>query len=679
MNTINNKQINPGNRVDFSRIRKYKNPSTPLNVHATRLYKSWDDFVKSWDTYYDSEDNTYYTKFQNRLYQVPNDLTSSAMYNRSWFDVESLENLISKPELVKKLGIIKTSDGKYIWKPTQSSKYYSEIGTDGLIRYAKTSNGAYVADNGLGNQEFNPLKGWVVPATIPSVNDNSSKVTTEQMVTTNTNHATDGTSTAHTPSNEDDIIDGGQYTNTDFVVFGKKPVENAPYSKISDTTQVTTNVNGTEDQNNTSTVASSDTADPGEQNGTTWYSSILPPIKPYRPAPMGNYHLGQIYANNMNSLNEREKHALKVKTPKRLPQTYYAYTTSGYLQQQQLKQELADQRAKYLNSAMSNDIDKSMAAALKFEQEVAPQYNNAITNSIDQHIQNSTREARNAAEKTLDSQTTTANYNNAQDALQTQLDANTREKYTALRAGEKASYLQNQATVESVYNTNENKNFKQYNDSINHFIYTSELNKINEWYRTAMSWDNTVAKISFIDPLDSNKSYNFEQFQNYVLTTLANDDSSADLRTAVQGNDVVALREALESSDNPVAQAFLKALKQKFPNIENEYMKQRNKLDNDYNYVKIYSNRDYSNAILGGQGLDYNLSKIYPGYVQTKKKGGKLKYEDRLIKYLEHNRKVQEDNNKNLRHSSTQAEKRLLRDLDALDRETLLLLRSIFK
>jgi hypothetical protein len=34
---------------------------------------------------------------------------------------------------------------------------------------------------------------------------------------------------------------------------------------------------------------------------------------------MGNSHLGQIYANNINSLNEREKHALTIKTPKQLP------------------------------------------------------------------------------------------------------------------------------------------------------------------------------------------------------------------------------------------------------------------------------------------------------------------------------------------------------------------------
>jgi len=46
---------------------------------------------------------------------------------------------------------------------------------------------------------------------------------------------------------------------------------------------------------------------------------------------------------------------------------------------------------------------------------------------------------------------------------------------------------------------------------------------------------------------------------------------------------------------------------------------------------------------------------------------------------VEHTRKVLKDQDDRNKHAQTQAQKKLLRDLDALDRETLLLLRSIFK
>jgi hypothetical protein len=59
------------------------------------------------------------------------------------------------------------------------------------------------------------------------------------------------------------------------------------------------------------------------------------------------------------------------------------------------------------------------------------------------------------------------------------------------------------------------------------------------------------------------------------------------------------------------------------------------------------------------------------------KKGGKV--EDRLLKYLEHKRKVLKDQQERNTFVEKEANTKLRRELDSLDRETLLLLRSIFK
>jgi hypothetical protein len=44
MNTLKNQQINPGNRVDFSRIRKYQNPSGKLTARSTGA-EDWEAFI----------------------------------------------------------------------------------------------------------------------------------------------------------------------------------------------------------------------------------------------------------------------------------------------------------------------------------------------------------------------------------------------------------------------------------------------------------------------------------------------------------------------------------------------------------------------------------------------------------------------------------------------------------
>ena len=69
--------------------------------------------------------------------------------------------------------------------------------------------------------------------------------------------------------------------------------------------------------------------------------------------------------------------------------------------------------------------------------------------------------------------------------------------------------------------------------------------------------------------------------------------------------------------------------------------------------------------------------------VFSAKKGGTIKKEatakDRMLEYLKHNRKVEKNGIDTAMATGKALQDKLKRDLDALDRETLLLLRSIFK
>jgi hypothetical protein len=83
MNTLNNQQINPGNRVDFSRIRRFAKGGVPKYQDAPGTLKyNWDPF---------------YGQFQNNSLSAMNSNTSIP-WNRTWSPnetyntVQDLEN-----------------------------------------------------------------------------------------------------------------------------------------------------------------------------------------------------------------------------------------------------------------------------------------------------------------------------------------------------------------------------------------------------------------------------------------------------------------------------------------------------------------------------------------------------------------------------------------------------------
>lgn len=79
----------------------------------------------------------------------------------------------------------------------------------------------------------------------------------------------------------------------------------------------------------------------------------------------------------------------------------------------------------------------------------------------------------------------------------------------------------------------------------------------------------------------------------------------------------------------------------------------------------------------------FNPNESLPQFIPVNKKGGKIKKEvkteNRMYKYLEHNRRIAKQMDDGVAKAAKLQQEKLKRDLDALDRETLLLLRSIFK
>jgi hypothetical protein len=77
MNTLNNQQINPGNRVDFSRIRRFAKGGVPKFALPAGAIYHWDNFNEMWDDRANAGAATSTSIPWNREYATVSDLENS--------------------------------------------------------------------------------------------------------------------------------------------------------------------------------------------------------------------------------------------------------------------------------------------------------------------------------------------------------------------------------------------------------------------------------------------------------------------------------------------------------------------------------------------------------------------------------------------------------------------------
>lgn len=134
------------------------------------------------------------------------------------------------------------------------------------------------------------------------------------------------------------------------------------------------------------------------------------------------------------------------------------------------------------------------------------------------------------------------------------------------------------------------------------------------------------------------------------------------------------------NQDSDYYKDFIRAYNTEYQTAYNKYKNNMQTINNRYNATfqntpLQYSTQGFFNPRRSTVGT-YNS-------VFSAKKGGTIKKEattkDRMLEYLKHNRKVEKDGIDTAMATGKALQDKLKRDLDALDRETLLLLRSIFK
>lgn len=138
-----------------------------------------------------------------------------------------------------------------------------------------------------------------------------------------------------------------------------------------------------------------------------------------------------------------------------------------------------------------------------------------------------------------------------------------------------------------------------------------------------------------------------------------------------------AFMDYLRTSNSDYATTFNRGFDSELNTAKNQTIIDKQRIQNQL--AQIYPS--FRNTYIGGWGPwdRRHLGRMYRTIYE--KNGGilKMKRGSRFVDYLEHNRKAIKDQKQTTMEVSKQAERQLKTQLESLDRETLILLRSIFK
>ena len=588
MNTLNNQQINPGNRVDFSRIRRFAKGGVPKyqNTPGTLKY-NWDPF---------------YGQFQNNLLSTMNSSTSIP-WNRTWSPnetyntVQDLEN-------------------------TQNYKDFTN----------------YVLNNSNNEQVIQYLKHLDSQARRSG--------SSEGLLFTDANQTTlrDGWNNEYSRLRND-----GKYG---YFHLTPEFIQEPPAAETPDTPQPDSPIKHTTPELQQSELTETEYK----------ASEYLPEYR--KGIWTDGLHLAGIYGNNMIGALRDYNLEMKKRVPLYQTSQQNAVVTDGYTERMLNQQALSEARAR--NSAAvanTSNADAARQMQLDFESQVGIQ-NEMQNNAIQaREYKASLQNAQQVADQNTANRTSVANQNRANLVADYNSKIDARRKLNATKTAETAGLIQNLDASLNKFNLQEKMNKQYYNQAINDYMFNKEKSAAYNEYSDILENGHLRA--------------GYEGLMGHLLSGGDASITTEDL-ASLQDNqgDFTKTKAILEkyAPNNPEIAAFLSEVEGLQSQAETNYYKRVQDLASKKSYANLFQ-KQYLGSYPGFNRdfLNTNWTTLFPSY----KKGGKV--EDRFIKYVEHTRKVLKDQDDRNKHVQTQAQKKLLRDLDALDRETLLLLRSIFK
>ena len=630
MNTLNNQQINPGNRVDFSRIRRFAKGGVPkFKTPAGTLS----------NTSNNSED--FWTNFNNDVITHWGQIAGDQNFNIN--DINTF--LQQNRNLARTTGY----DG--------TRAIYGQ----GVKQYQQDFHNKY----GFGNTD----SFWSgMNASNNALNTGDTRQASGQQFTGDDYF---GTQTDYRRAN---------YFSADELARANEAIKNRGWQFVLDDAQNEGHTVGSDGRQfyklqeipQTAVTTTTSTTPTTVTNTTTEESSITPNeyqsaeyLPEYRKGIWTDgLHLAGIYGNNMIGAQRDYNLEMKKSVPLHQASQQNAIVTDGYTERMLNKQALAEARARNAAAASNtSNADAARQMQLDFESQVGMQsemQNNAVQA---REYKTSLQNAQQVADQNTANRTAVANQNRANLIAQHNAMIDARRKLNATKTAETAGLIQNLDASLNKFNLQEKMNKQYYNQAINDYMFNK---------------DKSAAYNEYSDILENGHlRAGYEGLMGHLLSGGDASITTEDL-ASLQDNqgDFTKTKAILEkyAPNNPEIAAFLSEVEGLQSQAETNYYKRVQDLASKKSYANLFQ-KQYLGSYPGFERdfLNTNWTTLFPSY----KKGGKV--EDRFIKYVEHTRKVLKDQDDRNKHAQTQAQKKLLRDLDALDRETLLLLRSIFK
>ena len=622
MNTLNNQQINPGNRVDFSRIRRFAKGGVPKHLNGDELLYDWDNFKNEW----------------NNRANTGTATATSIPYNPTW-------------------------------APNQQFKSVDEY--EHSRKYTDFTN--YVLKNSNNPEVLNYLKMLDQHARRSGATDG--------LLFTDANQTAlrAGWDKEYNRLRNDDKY--GWFHLTPEVDLGTNPgfqltVDTLPKPDLS----IDPKIPGKKTPNEGLDLGGN-TPDEGLDLGDDIPVGYLPG---YKRGFNDTSAIGQTYLNTIDTINQQEKDLGNTKYALRSPVFNHVQSTSNFLEQQGIKQGLANSRYNFEQSNQTGDIATAQANRLKFETGVANPAYQQMTGLGVQAAQTSKAQAQQAKSNWLTDSSNSAFINDQTRAAAENADNTNKSKFTALRGDAKNQYIASMDASNKVFQANENLNQANYNQMVNNYMAEQEQQNILNKYDPKNLLTSTTGLNADGQELNYNGVYDSLIYRLNEMGKSGAEDLELALKSKNDPDEILRLMRKYQNI-NGESDANLTSFIQ---NYDKAYADNEEALTKDL--TSLQNKLKYANLMSSKHKLQYN--NVYDPQLQTNwtnidfsqmplsfKKGGTLSNADRMLKYSEYLRKKEKDLHDRVHKNKELQHKTLLHQLDSLDRETLLLLRAIFK
>ena len=403
-------------------------------------------------------------------------------------------------------------------------------------------------------------------------------------------------------------------------------------------------------------------------------------VPPYKKGKWTDWaHLLAIHGNNTLGKLRDYNQAIKKQYPLATASEKQAVVTDGYLQRSANEQVIAASRARAARMAAgTSNAEQQHAILMAAEQNAlaGEMQNNAIQADA---FGKSSMYAQEVANANAQSRNEVANHNRQVLAAKHNDILNAKRELIKSLTADRSDLINKVDESYNKYMAAEKTNKRMYNENVNNYLYGVYKNQAYNEYQHAQLKASDIA--------DEKAGITLSAIIEAFIANAGDTNiqaSDGDVQAIQDSNlDTAAKLEILKkypglSQLYPEFTVWLGYYNKVAKEAEQAYYDKIRMLTEQLGYSNLYGRAYYSSSPgWSSEDLDKNWFTIFAYQPIYRKKGGPIDY--RWEKYIEYRRKQDTDSSKKVQEESKAIQTKLKEDIKALNQESLLLLRAIFK